>query len=78
VPTVLKVKGYRFFFFSLEGNEPAHIHVEKGDGYAKYWLDPIALARSRGFRSRQLREIYGIIEDNRTLFEDKWHEHFSS
>lgn len=78
MPTVLRVKGYRFFFFSLEANEPVHIHVAKGDGYAKYWLAPIALARSRGFRSHQLREICGIIVENRTLFEDKWYEHFSS
>jgi hypothetical protein len=31
MPTVLTVKGFRFFFFSLEGNEPPHIHIEHGD-----------------------------------------------
>jgi hypothetical protein len=44
MPTVLKVQGYRFFFFSQEGNEPPHIHVEHGDKVAKYWLNPTNLA----------------------------------
>jgi len=76
VPTVLIAKGYRFFFFANEGNEPMHIHVEKSDGYAKYWLDPVFLARSRGFRSRQLKEIRGLVLEHRQLFEEKWHGFF--
>jgi hypothetical protein len=28
VPVVLRVGGFKFFFFSDEGNEPVHIHVE--------------------------------------------------
>jgi hypothetical protein len=28
MPTVKQVAGYPFFFYSLEGAEPAHIHVE--------------------------------------------------
>ena len=39
MPTVLYVKGWRFFFYSDEGNEPIHIHVQKGDSESKYWLD---------------------------------------
>jgi hypothetical protein len=46
---VYRFRGYRFFFFSREGNEPRHIHVRQGDNYAKYWLEPVALAESRGF-----------------------------
>jgi len=38
MPTVLRVKGYRFFFFTLEGKEPPHIHVEQAERYAKIWL----------------------------------------
>jgi hypothetical protein len=44
--TVLRVSGYRFFFFSLEGSEPAHIHIEHGDKLAKFWLDQ-SVSRSR-------------------------------
>ncbi|MBI4007657.1 MAG: DUF4160 domain-containing protein, partial [Planctomycetes bacterium] len=47
MPTILRIKGYRFFFFSLEGREPPHIHVEHAGKYAKFWLEPVELARSR-------------------------------
>ena len=78
MPTVLRVKGYRFFFFSREGREPPHIHVEQAERYAKFWLNPILLARSRGFRSGELSQIQRIVVQNRELFMEKWHEHLSS
>jgi len=76
MPTVLRVKGYRFFFFSLEGQEPPHIHVEQAERYAKFWLEPVSLARSKGFRSRELSELRSLVEENRELILEKWHEHF--
>jgi hypothetical protein len=57
MPTVLRVRGYRFFFFSREGQEPAHIHVQRAECYAKYWLTPVSLARNYGFRSHELTEL---------------------
>ncbi|MDY7014889.1 MAG: DUF4160 domain-containing protein [Cyanobacteriota bacterium] len=77
MPTVLRVKGYRFFFFSLEGNEPPHIHVEQAEKAAKFWLTPIALAKSRNFRSKELSELEVIIEEYQELLLEKWHEHFN-
>ncbi len=41
MPTILRVDGFRFFFFSNEGFEPSHVHIESGDGYAKFWLNPV-------------------------------------
>ena len=76
MPTLLRFQGYRFFFFTREGTEPPHIHVEKAENYAKFWLQPVRLARNRGFLSRHLREIRLLIEDNKALFEEKWHERF--
>ncbi len=49
MPTVLLLRGFRFFFFSGEGSEPSHIHVEHGDQVAKFWLNPVQLASSEGF-----------------------------
>ena len=77
MPTVLRIKGYRFFFFSNEGNEPIHIHVEKAESYAKFWLDPIRIALDFGFNSKQLREIISIIEENHVLIKEKWDEYFA-
>lgn len=78
MPTVLGVKGYRFFFFSLEGAEPPHIHVEHGEKVAKFWLEPVTLSRSRGFRRSELTELQAIIEENQQLLLTRWNEHFSS
>ena len=75
MPTVLRIKGYRFFFFSLEGEEPAHIHVEKEEKYAKFWLKPLSLARSRGFRPHELGDIARIIEQHQALLKEKWNEY---
>ncbi len=77
MPEVLRVKGYRFFFFSLEGSEPPHIHVEQAERYAKFWLNPVSLVKSRGFRSGELTGIQKIIEENREAFVERWNEHFS-
>ena len=77
MPTILRIKGYRFFFFSLEGNEPPHIHVEQDDRTAKFWLNPINLASSYGFRSYELTEIRAIVVKYSTKFLEKWYEYFS-
>ena len=49
MPTVLRVAGFRFFFYSGDRGEPAHIHVEKEDQTAKFWLDPVRMHSSGGF-----------------------------
>lgn len=76
MPEVLRIHGYRFFFFSREGTEPRHIHVEQAERYAKFWLMPISLAESRGFRSAELRELHNLIEQHRESFTVAWDEHF--
>jgi hypothetical protein len=49
MPTALIVGPYRFFFYSGDGGEPPHIHVERDQHVAKVWLDPVRLARTGGF-----------------------------
>lgn len=77
MPVALRVKGYRFFFFSMEGHEPPHIHVEQAERFAKFWLTPVSLVKSRRFRSNELSEIQRIVEENRHTLLEKWNEHFS-
>jgi hypothetical protein len=76
MPTVLRVKGYRFFFFSNEGREAAHIHVESAESYAKFWLKPVELARSVGYNPAELTRLHRLVEAHRELFLERWHEHF--
>ena len=76
MPTVLYLKGWRFFFYSDEGNEPIHIHVQKGDSECKYWLDidlyEICEAYSYGMSSRDTREVKKIILQNFDEIVDEW------
>jgi hypothetical protein len=76
MPTVLKEGKYRFFFFSNEGTEPPHIHVESDNKYAKFWLDHISLASSYGFKAYELSEISKIIERNQEMMRRQWNEYF--
>ena len=76
MPVILRVRGYRFFFFSLENREPPHIHVAHAGRYAKFWLKPIVLAEVRGFRSHELTEIRQLVVKNRRLFLRRWHAYF--
>ena len=76
MPTVLRIGPYRFFFYSLENQEPPHIHVEAAENVAKYWLAPVRLASNHGFRSHELTTIRKIVEQHEKLFLEAWHEHF--
>ena len=78
MPTVLRYGRHRFFFFSNEGNEPLHIHVETAENYAKFQLNPVALVKSTGYNAKELRELRELIEENRYLFMEKWHEYFGN
>ncbi len=63
MPTVLRLEAYRFYFFSHEPNEPPHIHVDRDNQSAKFWLEPVSLAKNIGFRAKELREIQSIVEE---------------
>ncbi len=52
------------FYFSNEHAEPRHIHVESADNYAKFWLEPLDLAKSAGYKNIELREIESKNFDN--------------
>ena len=77
VPALLRVGGYRFFFYSLENREPPHIHVAHAGRYAKFWLDPVTLASNRGFRGHELTKIRELVEEHREFFVEKWNACFS-
>jgi len=80
LPKAFEWNGYRFHFFSNEGDprEPAHVHVTKGRDTAKFWLRPdVVLAQDRGFSSQVLSQLIGVIEERRDQIESAWNDHFS-
>jgi hypothetical protein len=79
MPTVYRENGFRFFFFSNENEEPPHIHIEKAEGYAKFWLQPdVEIAWSRRFRRNQLAWIRERLEAKQSWFLEKWDEFFEN
>jgi hypothetical protein len=80
VPTLLNEAGFRFFFWSNEGRppEPSHVHVERGAGVAKFWLDPVSLADSIGMSAKDLRRTREIVEQHAKSFKEKWDGFFDA
>ena len=78
MPTVFRFDGYRFFFYSNEGDprEPVHIHVMKGGGEAKFWVHPVSLARSHGIDARTLKRLAWVIATRTEEIDEAWDEHF--
>jgi hypothetical protein len=52
------------------------IHVEKGDAHGKWWLDPLEVAYSKGFKAKELRRIRELVFAHRLELKEKWDEHF--
>ena len=77
MPTVFEIYGYRFFFYSNENNEPAHIHISKAGAVAKYWVgtEPEEVY-SYGFKVKERREIKALGKEHAELIIKSWDEHF--
>jgi hypothetical protein len=76
MPTVLQVGPYRVFFYSADANEAPHVHVERDDNTAKFWLEPLRLQRSRGFKPVELNRIERILEKKLEELLESWDEFF--
>ena len=76
MPTVLRVGPYRFFFYSSDRAEPMHVHVEGGDGSAKFWLAPVRLHASRGFARHELSRLQRLVVEHREHLVRAWHAYF--
>jgi hypothetical protein len=74
MPVILRVTGYRSWFYEADLDEPAHVHVGREEREAKYWLNPVRVARAGRFKPVDLREIERIIEDNRDFLLNAWQE----
>ena len=76
MPTVLRIGPFRFFFYSGDGGEPPHIHVERDDQIAKFWLDPIRLARSGGLSDRDIGEAERLVREHQITLAEAWNDYF--
>ena len=76
MPTVLRVGPYRFFFYAGDKDELPHVHVEREDRIAKFWIDPISLQKSRRFNRAELRRIQRIIGEHQATLLEAWYDYF--
>ncbi len=78
MPTVLQVGPYSFIFFSSDGGEPPHIHVKRERKMAKYWLDPVSLAKNRRFPAAELKKIARLVREHQPELLEAWHDYFGA
>jgi hypothetical protein len=77
MPTVLREGPYRLFFYSDDGNEPPHIHIERDNSTAKFWLEPVMFQRSWGFGRQELNRIQRLVVEHREDLLRSWNEYFN-
>ena len=76
MPTVLRIGPYRFFFVSLDRDEPPHVHVSRDNRVAKFWLDPLALERAGGFGRAELNVVAAHVAEHREMLLERWNGFF--
>ena len=76
MPTVLRVGPYRFFFYAGDRDEPPHVHIEREDKMAKFWLDPIRLQESGGFSRPEMGRIQKLVSAHQNSLREAWDEYF--
>ena len=78
MPTVLQVGPYSFIFFSSDRGESAHIHVKRDRQLAKFWLNPVSLAKNRGCKDHELNDISRLVEEHEQTLLEAWHDYFDA
>ena len=78
MPTVLRLGPYRFYFWSHEPNEPPHVHVDRENLSAKFWLQPIRVAINFRYPAHELKTIERLIIEHQQPLLRAWHEYFKT
>lgn len=76
MPTILRIQGFRFFFY-VNDHWPPHIHIEKGECTAKFNLEPIELVKSKRFSAQEINILRKLVIENKEFLLDKWNEYFN-
>ena len=78
MPAILRIGAYRFYFYSHEPNEPPHIHIDRDNLSAKFWLQSVSLAQNIGFPAKELRKLQSLVIKNQTQLLEAWYEYFGN
>ena len=77
MPTVLRLNGFRFYFYSHEPNEPPHMHVDYGSASAKVWLHDASIAHNRGFSAKELGKVQRMVREHQETLQEAWDAFFN-
>ena len=77
MPTIPIGGPYRFFFYANDRDESPHIHVERENNKAKFWLRSVRLHQSGGFSRAEINHIQRLVEENEEKFLRRWNEFFT-
>lgn len=79
LPTILRVRNLRFFFF-LNEHDPPHVHVTIGTGveypHAKVLLETFEVKSVRGFSRSDMAKILEVVETFQEPLLDAWEAYF--
>ena len=75
MPTIFKENGYRFFFFSDEYS-PQHIHIEKGDSYARIEIETLKVTNNYNLNSKELKKLVSLVLANKNKLKEAWDDYF--
>ena len=77
MPTVFRHGPYRFFFYAGDRAEPPHVHVERDEKEAKFWLRPVRLQWARSFSRKDVNRLQRVIDFNEEELLRSWDEYFN-
>ncbi|MGK7900685.1 MAG: DUF4160 domain-containing protein [Hormoscilla sp.] len=78
MPTLLRLGPYRFFCYAGDREEPPHIHVERDDKEAKFWLSPVRLQDNKGFSAKEITRIQKLVEEYQNQLLEGWDDFFNN
>lgn len=50
--------------------------MERDENVAKFWLDPVRLHESGGFRGAELNRVAALVGEQQALLLEAWREYF--
>lgn len=74
MPTLLYLNGFKFFFYAND-HLPAHVHVLKGERWAKIELVTLSVNYST-FKNQELKQCLEIVESCQSEFLESWNAWF--
>lgn len=78
MPVIFRIGPYAVLFYSGDKHEPPHVHVDRDDSGAKFWLNPVRRARHHGYSPMELRRILKLVRHHEMTFLEEWHDFFET